>query len=233
MRRGSGGRADQGRPASPTTVAGDRQARLPDTGAPPRVLAGEGPRRRRGGARADRRAGPGRHRLCGGGGSAGGHRAVCDGRRARHVLPDRAVADPRVRPGFGAPAARRDGRGAARCRRRPAGGRTGRRAVDHGRGARAGCRGRAPGVRDRPAVATDPGRLHERDRPDDPGRPAAEAAGVLGRSPRRGGWPRRPRRGSRRWRARAARDRHRRPVPRGHPGPEARRRRSFRACSSR
>ena len=48
-----------------------------------------------------------------------------------------------------------------------------------------GAAARPPRLRHRPALAADPGRLHERDRPHDPGGPAAEAAGLLGRRERR------------------------------------------------
>ena len=56
---------------------------------------------------------------------------------------------------------------------------------DHVRAPVPGCRDRPPGLRHRPPVAADPGWLHERNRAHDRGRPAAEAAGVLGGRQRR------------------------------------------------
>ena len=84
-----------------------------------------------------------------------------------------------------APAAGRGGRRSPRRRRRRAGHGPRGGARDHGRGHVPGRGARAPRLRHRPPLAADPGRLHERDRPHDPRRPAPEAAGLLGGRDRR------------------------------------------------
>ncbi len=92
-----------------------------------------------------------------------------------------------------------------------------RRARDHGRAHVPGRGDRPPGLRHRPALAADPDRLHERDRPHDPRGPAAEAPGLLGGRQRRRRGRGRARPGHRHRGDRAARPRHRPRQPGGHP----------------
>ena len=146
-----------------------------------RVVAG----RRHGGTRPDGGARAGRDGLRGGRRPPRDRGPLRLDRGPRRVLPRRAFADPGLRAGLLAPAARRGGGGAARRRGSRPFDRPGCGPLDHGRGHVPGRGARPPRLRHRPALAADPGRLHERDRPHHPRRPAPEAPGVLGGRERR------------------------------------------------
>ena len=193
-----------------------RDPRPRGAGRIPARLASQG---RRGRPRAHRVAGAPGHGVCRTRGAARDHRSL-----HVHPVPDR-VRPLRTVPHPGAGArflARADDRGhhrpAARGRRRS--GARDRALVDAGVARRRRDdpgRGREARLRRGPALQAHPDRLHERPRPHDLDRAAAEALRVLGRRrrPRRGGAGVHRRRGRRRHGRGGPRDRDR--EPRGDP----------------
>jgi hypothetical protein len=193
-------------------------ARPPDHPHLPAVLAAP---RRRGRDRPHRAAGPRRHGVRGGFGTARHLRALRDHGSPGRVRRRRSEQDPRpwsrLLPGPAdrghdpAPGRRQRGRG-----RRPG------RHARHLLGPAVRARRAGPlRVHRRPAVQSRPLWLHERDRPDRAAEPAAEALRLLHR--RRGRDPRGA--GARRW-GRRRRDERGRPAHRGrlparHPGVQA------------